>query len=93
MLWRLTMATRCGLVLAAVMLAMSVSGVRACDDFEEEMALAAAREAVKVSQVAADDQAPSAQASALTEAATTVVGEPANVSRQPTMEIVKVLAR
>ena len=50
------MAIRCGLAVAAVMLAVSTSSVRACDDFHEEMALAKAREAVKAALVAAHQQ-------------------------------------
>ena len=50
------MAIRCGLAVAAVMLAVSTSSVRACDDFHEEMALAAARAAVKAAQVTAQQQ-------------------------------------
>lgn len=50
------MAIRCRLVVAAVMLAVSTSGVWACDDAHEEMALAAAREAVKAARIAAQQQ-------------------------------------
>ena len=50
------MAIRCGLAVAAVMLAVSTSSVRACDDVHEEMALAAAREAVKAARIAAQQQ-------------------------------------
>jgi hypothetical protein len=50
------MAIRFGLAVAAVMLAVSTSSVRACDDFHEEMALAAAREAVKAAQATAQQQ-------------------------------------
>ena len=50
------MAIRCRLAVAAVMLAVSTSGVWACDDAHEEMALAAAREAVKAARIAAHQQ-------------------------------------
>ena len=64
MLGRPMMAIRCGLAVAAVMLAVSTSSVRACDDVHEEMALAAAREAVKAARIAAQQQ-PAERADAL----------------------------
>lgn len=50
------MAIRCGFAVAAVMLTVSASSVWACDDFHEEMALAAARGAVKAARIAAQQQ-------------------------------------
>jgi hypothetical protein len=97
MLGRPTMAIRYGLALAAVMLAMTKSSARACDDFEEEMALAAAREAVKIARTAVDSQSPPARAqgaaSELIGAAVIVAAEVGTAPRRPTTELATVLAR
>jgi hypothetical protein len=58
------MEIRCALAIAAVVLAVSTSSARACDDVHEEMTLAAAREAVKAARVAAQQQ-PAERADAL----------------------------
>jgi hypothetical protein len=91
------MAIRYGLALAVMMLAMAASSVRACDDFDEEMALAAAREAVEVGRAVADGQAPSARADTLAsgagEATIAVAAEPRTVPRQAMTEPASILAR
>lgn len=91
------MAIRYGLALAAVMLAMAASSARACDDFEEELALAGAREAVKVGQIAADGQAPSVGAEILASspalATIAVAAEPPTAPRRAPTEPARSLAR
>ena len=90
------MAIRCGLAVAAVMLAMSTSSVRACDDFHEEMALAAAREAVKAARIAAQQQ-PAERADALApglfEATSVASAEPRSAHPQVAVEPTSPLAR
>ena len=58
---------------AAVVLALSISGATACDDYEDQMALAAAIDAAKLAQAATPQPAPTAQ-----------VASPASSSSQPT---------
>jgi hypothetical protein len=87
------MAIRYGLALAAVVLAMAASNVRACDDFEEEMALAGAREAVQVGQAAVDGQAQSlrvdAPASGQPQSPMALAAEPGAAPTEPS----RILAR
>jgi hypothetical protein len=91
------MAIRYGLALAAVMLAMAASGARACDDFEDEMALAGAREAVKAGQMAADGRAPIAGAETLAsspaQATIAVAAEPPAAPRRAPTEPARTLAQ
>jgi hypothetical protein len=55
------MAIKSGL-LTAVLIVLSTSTVWACDDFDEEMAMQAAREATKPTQTAEAQQAPATPA-------------------------------
>jgi hypothetical protein len=48
-------------VAAAAVLLLSISGATACDDYPEEMALAAAQRAAELAKSAAAQQAPAAQ--------------------------------
>jgi hypothetical protein len=90
------MAIRCGLAVAAVVLAVSSSSVRACDDFHEEMALAAAREAVKAARIAAQPQ-PAEPAHALepgpAEATSLASAEPRSAHPHVAVEPTSPLAR
>jgi hypothetical protein len=96
MLGRPMMAIRCRLAVAAVMLAVSTSGVWACDDAHEEMALAAAREAVKAARIAAQ-QPPAEPAGALApgqaEATSVASAEPRSTYPQVAAEPTSPLAR
>jgi hypothetical protein len=49
---------------AAALLALSMSGANACDDFADEMALAAAQQAAKAAQTAAVEPAAGAKVAA-----------------------------
>jgi hypothetical protein len=52
------MAIAKGLTAAAAALALSISAAAACDDYDDEMAVAEALNAVKVAQSATPQQAP-----------------------------------
>ena len=70
------MAMKSGL-LTAVLLVLSTSTVWACDDFDEEMAMQAAREAAKPTQTAEAQQTPA------TPAAVPATGQPEVQSLAP----------
>jgi hypothetical protein len=58
------MAIKCGLAAAAVLLALSISSARACDDFDEEVGMLAAQAAAKAARTADAKQEAAAQVAA-----------------------------
>ncbi len=91
------MAIKCGLAVAAVLLGLSISSARACDDYPEEMAMLAAREAAKTSQTALAQQQPAASPVARlpsqAEVASVASAEPRPARSQAAAEPASALAR
>jgi hypothetical protein len=71
-------ALKC-LTAATAMLAVSISAAAACDDYEEEMALAEAVQASKVAESAAPQPAPGAQATSPASGPTSVAAAETNL--------------
>jgi hypothetical protein len=90
------MAIKYELSAAAVLLALSISGARACDDYPEEMALADARDAAKAAQAAAAQQSaanPEAPPPGQTAATSVASAEPGPAHSQATAEPTSAVAR